>query len=84
MIFIDQINQRLQVFVQTLKRMELAILGIVPNRRTLRQPLFNFIQLQPQHLTIRKLELELLAVEARVVLVDDAVVISNFTYNLLR
>ena len=64
--------------------MELAILGIVPNRRTLRQPLFNFIQLQPQHLTIRKLELELLAVEARVVLVDDAVVISNFTYNLLR
>lgn len=33
------------------------------------------IQLQSQHLSIFKLELELLAVEVRIVLVDDTVVI---------
>ena len=34
-----------------------------------------FIQLQPQHLTILELELELSAIEPRIVLVDDTVVI---------
>ena len=34
-----------------------------------------FIQLQPQYLTIWELELELLAIEPRIVLVDDTVVI---------
>ena len=34
-----------------------------------------FIQLQPQYLTIWELELELLAVEVRIVLVDDAMVV---------
>ncbi len=33
------------------------------------------IQLQPQHLSILELELELLAVEVWIVLVDDAVVV---------
>ena len=33
------------------------------------------IQLQPQHLTIFELELELSAIEPRIVLVDDAVVV---------
>ena len=33
------------------------------------------IQLQPQHLAILELELELLAIEVRIVLVDDTVVI---------
>ena len=40
------------------------------------------IQLQPQHLTIRKLELELLAVEVRIVLVDDAVVVGADDYDV--
>ena len=35
------------------------------------------IQLQPQHLTISKLELELLAVEEWIVPVDDAVVVGT-------
>jgi len=35
------------------------------------------IQLQSQHLSIFKLELELLAVEVRIVLVDDAMVIGT-------
>ena len=35
------------------------------------------IQLQPQHLSILELELELLAVEVRIILVDDAVVIGT-------
>ena len=34
-----------------------------------------FIQLQPQYLTIWELELELSAIEPRIVLVDDTVVI---------
>ena len=33
------------------------------------------IQLQPQYLAILEVELELLAIEVRIVLVDDAVVI---------
>ena len=33
------------------------------------------IQLKPQHLAILKLELELFAVESRIVLVDDPVVV---------
>ena len=37
------------------------------------------IQLQLQHLAVRKLELELAAVEARVVLVDDTVVVEAFS-----
>ena len=36
-----------------------------------------FIQLQPQYLTIWELELELLAVEVWIVLVDDTVVIGT-------
>jgi hypothetical protein len=32
-----------------------------------------FIQLQPQHLTIWELELELLAIEHRIILVDNPV-----------
>lgn len=35
------------------------------------------IQLQSQHLTILKLELELLAIEVRVVLVDDTVIVGT-------
>ena len=34
-----------------------------------------FIQLQPQHLAIGELKLEFLAVESRVILMDDAMVI---------
>ena len=34
-----------------------------------------FIQLQPQHLTILELELELSAIEPRIVLVDNPVVV---------
>lgn len=34
-----------------------------------------FIQLQPQYLTIWELELELLAIEPRIILVDNAVVV---------
>ncbi len=33
------------------------------------------IQLQPQHLAILELELELLAIEPRIVLVDDAMIV---------
>ena len=36
-----------------------------------------FIQLQPQHLTIIKFELELLAIEPWIVLVDNAMVIGT-------
>ena len=57
MIFIDQINQRLQIFVQTMKPMELAILGIIPNRRTLRQPLFN-VRGNQERGTVTKIFLE--------------------------
>ena len=34
-----------------------------------------FIQLQPQYLTIWELELELFAIEQRIILVDDAMVV---------
>ena len=34
-----------------------------------------FIQLQPQYLTIWELELELFAIEHRIILVDDAMVV---------
>ena len=36
-----------------------------------------FIQLQPQHLTIWELELELFAIEHRIILVDNAMVIGT-------
>ena len=35
------------------------------------------IQFQPQHLAIIELKLELLAIEPRIVLVDDAVVVGT-------
>ena len=36
-----------------------------------------FIQLQPQYFTIWELELELLAIEPRIILVDNAVVVGT-------
>ena len=41
MFFVNYINQTLHFFVQTMKCVKFAILGIVPKRRALRQPLFN-------------------------------------------
>ena len=42
------------------------------------------IQLQSQHLTILKLELELLAIEVRVVLVDDTVIVGTDDNDIRR
>ena len=43
-----------------------------------------FIQLKPQHLAIFELELEHLAIEPRIVLEDDAVVVLAFQFEILK
>ena len=43
-----------------------------------------FIQLQPQYLTILELELELLAIEPRIVLVDNPVVVRTDNNDVRR
>ena len=43
-----------------------------------------FIQLQPQYLTIWELELELFAIEPRIVLVDNPVVVRTYNNDVRR